>query len=185
MSDKYPFLDRWLDSDEYSSAYEKHIDNFLKQFPDENTRNVICKMLNHYIFYTREVTANYFERFANNVWNLIASLNLNPGNYCVTLPIKDDKPHNSDNLCPFFKRFPRFFRKADGITLSNCDYVFVVDDYAGSGKTIKSYVDYVRPFLKQNVVVYALPVFCNDEAITFLTSNNFICNTNIINLFIF
>lgn len=180
MSNKYPFLNKWLDEyDSVESSYEKYIDSFLSQF-EFRQRLVIIKMLNRYSFYNHIQKEKMFLEYVDKINEFIAGIN-NKGEYRIVTPIKDNKPHNSDIFGVYFKDEDFFERNISDDVLSACNHLFVVDDYSGTGDTIIKFLSekLKQGVLKQKTVVYAIPVFMTNEALHNLSAKGIKVNTNI------
>lgn len=158
MSKKYPFLDNWL-VDEKESIYEKHLDEFLNQFK-ASFRPILIKMLNSYTYYNHERTEILFNNFARNLISFISTLPPKP--FCITLPIDDDKVHNSERLAFTFKNNPNFKKIVKDSDFINYDYIFVIDDYSGTGGTIINYIKKKKPLFKKDCSVFVAPVIMSD-----------------------
>lgn len=168
MSKKYPFLSSWL-IDEKESIYEKHLDEFLNQFK-ASFRPILIKMLNSYTYYNHERTEILFNNFARNLISFISTLPLKP--FCITLPIDDGKVHNSERLAFTFKNNPNFKKIINDSDFVNYDYIFVVDDYSGTGGTIINYIKKKKSLFKKECTVYVAPVIMSDVSEKAFNDNN-------------
>lgn len=177
MSAKYPFLNRWFVGFNDDTSFEKHVDSFIEQF-DDTQQEVILKMLAKYTYINPIQKEQLFNDYLNKLYDFIISLNI-VGNYFITTPIRDGEPHNSDLFSIIFKGNNHFDKYLTRQKLETCDYLFVVDDYSGTGNTIKKYIDKLSEHLKSECIIYVIPVFFTSEAKFALQQDGFNLNLNI------
>lgn len=173
---KYSFLNNWFDDYVIKSAFEHHIDSFLKYF-DDDIRQIILKLLDNYTYINESKMNLLNKHYLASLSSFIDNNSFN--NYVITPLIIDNRSHNSFSFLAIFKNNPHFMARLDSKRYSSFSQVFFVDDYSGTGESLKQFDDSICISNDEKSSLYYVPSVITNISIDRIDSDPSLCKYSI------
>ena len=166
----YEFVDNWSSNQKVVEKVKEYLPSYLAQFKLED-QHIICKLLQNVEYYSQSKMEEELEKYFKIIKGLIKILQIN---YEVCVPFVDSKVnHNSSKILAYCPNDIKLINNVLNLNFSTINSLIVLDDYCGSGNTIKEFLKKLDNIVNKAIDIYYCPIFIVEKTLEELKTMSF------------